>query len=361
MIPKSVVEKINSREMTEDEFWVVALNFAKVVSEKARGMFKKKEKYDDYIIEYYIVETMRFFFGFPPILFYAFLRVDKELREILNLKVLKTFSNYEDFKKKLHKLKVRINNIIKRNVEGKVDEIYGLDTTVATVDLNRLKQGKKIKDGFFDAEFCFDSVRGVEVGYMVCTLINLTNFSVVDVRIYPKNKAKKEIWEEMVISNLGTENGKIKVVIADASFFAYDNVLLPLNCRIIPVIKVRSNIDREELKRMVERTLPNIRWFDSRYSRILSALLEDFSYVIKKTIEGIERYEEFAEIRSRIELFFKVAKAMFGLKDLHVYYRKYAITEIRMIFYATQLFCQFCLKNGINIERFVERVRRRRV
>ena len=28
----------------------------------------------------------------------------------------------------------------------------------------------------------------------------------------------------MVISNLGTESGKIKVVIADAGFFAYDNV-----------------------------------------------------------------------------------------------------------------------------------------
>jgi len=117
---------------------------------------------------------------------------------------------------------------------------------VETVDLNRLKQGKKIKDGFFDAEFCFDSVRGVEVGYVVCTLLNLTNFSVVDVRIYPKNKAKKEIWEEMVVSNLRTESGKIKVVIADAGFFAYDNVLLPLNYRIIPVIKVRSNIDTEK-------------------------------------------------------------------------------------------------------------------
>ena len=76
-------------------------------------------------------------------------------------------------------------------------------------------------------------------------------------------------------------------------------------------------------------------------------------------IKKIERYEEFAEIRSRIELLLK-AEAMFGLKDLHVY-RKYAITEIRMIFYATQLFCQFCLKNGISIESFVERVRRRRV
>ena len=53
-------------------------------------MFKTKEKCDGYIIEYYIVETMRFFFGYPPILFYSNL-VDKELREIINLKA-KTFS-----------------------------------------------------------------------------------------------------------------------------------------------------------------------------------------------------------------------------------------------------------------------------
>ena len=63
--------------------------------------------------KYYIVETMRFFFGYPLILFYAFLRDHKKLREILNLKVLKSFSNYEDFRKKLHKLKVRINSITK--------------------------------------------------------------------------------------------------------------------------------------------------------------------------------------------------------------------------------------------------------
>ena len=360
MIPKSVVEKINNGRMTEEEFRIIALEFAKTVSEKARGMFRKKEKYDDYIIEYYIVETMRFFFGYPPILFYSNLRIDKDLRDILNLKVLKSFSNYEDFRKKLHRMKVRINNIIKRNIAEKADEIYGLDTTVATVDLNRLRNGKKIKDGFFDAEFCFDSSRGVEVGYMVCSLINLTNFSVVDVQIYSKNKSKKEIWEEMVISNLGTENGKINCT-ADAGFFAYDNILLPLNYRIIPVIKVRSNINEEKLKSMIENHPANLFWFDSRYNKILSSLLEDFEYIIKKTIEGIESYEEFAEIRSRVEQFFKVAKAMFGLKDLHVYYRKYAITEIRMIFYATQLFCQFCLKNGIKIERFVERVRRRRI
>ncbi|CAD7772917.1 hypothetical protein AIOGIFDO_01321 [Candidatus Methanoperedenaceae archaeon GB37] len=52
-------------------------------------MFKTKEtcdECDDYIIEYYIVEIMRFFFGLSSILFYAFLRDHGELRYILNLK-----------------------------------------------------------------------------------------------------------------------------------------------------------------------------------------------------------------------------------------------------------------------------------
>lgn len=52
MIPDHVAEKINCGEMTEDEFWIVALEFARIVSKKARGMFKEKEKYDNYIIEY---------------------------------------------------------------------------------------------------------------------------------------------------------------------------------------------------------------------------------------------------------------------------------------------------------------------
>ncbi|CAD7771135.1 hypothetical protein FHEFKHOI_00959 [Candidatus Methanoperedenaceae archaeon GB50] len=49
MILRSVVERISSGEMEEDEFWFVALEFAEVVVERARGMFKMKEKYDDYI------------------------------------------------------------------------------------------------------------------------------------------------------------------------------------------------------------------------------------------------------------------------------------------------------------------------
>ena len=85
--------------------------------------------------------------------------------------MLKSFLDYEDFRKKSHRTRVRIDSIIKRNVKEEADEIYGLETTVVTiVDLNRLRRGKMIKDGFFDAEFCHDSLRGSEVGYIVCTL-----------------------------------------------------------------------------------------------------------------------------------------------------------------------------------------------
>ncbi|CAD7769905.1 hypothetical protein AIOGIFDO_00709 [Candidatus Methanoperedenaceae archaeon GB37] len=79
-------------------------------------------------MEYYIVETMRFF---SVILFYDILRDYMELRDILKLKVLKSFSNYEDFR------------IIKRNVKERADEIYGLDTILVTADLNRLRKGKR--------------------------------------------------------------------------------------------------------------------------------------------------------------------------------------------------------------------------
>jgi len=52
MIPAITVDRINNGKIKEDEFRIIALEFAKVVVEKARGMFRRKEKYDDYIIEY---------------------------------------------------------------------------------------------------------------------------------------------------------------------------------------------------------------------------------------------------------------------------------------------------------------------
>ncbi len=361
MIAQSTVDKINSGRFSEVEYDEVLLEFAREVSSKADGLFTKKEKKDDYMIDYYKVETVRFFLGFAPVVFYANLRWNSELREILSLRVLKEFSNYEDFKKRLDKAKLRLDNMVKRNIQEKDFELYAHDSFIVPVDLNRIRSGKKVKEGAYDAEYCYDSLNGVTPGFMVHTLINLSNFSVVACEIHPKSKPKKEIWSEMVTNNLGSVNGKIKVVIADAGFFAYDNILLPLNQRVIPVIKARSSIDKDKLKRMIENQAMNLLWFDSRYNQVLDHLQEDFEFIIQKAVEGVDSYQEFAGERYKIELFFKVGKALFGLKDLHCYYRKYAITDVKMILYSAQLFCQLCVKYRINIDRFVERVRRRRI
>jgi hypothetical protein len=78
-------------------------------------------------------------------------------------------------------------------------ETYALDTTMVEVDLN-IRRGKKIKQGYFDSDFVFDSSWGTIVEFTVAVLVNLSNMIVIDVKIYPK-----KIWGEMVL-NLGTEN-----------------------------------------------------------------------------------------------------------------------------------------------------------
>lgn len=67
-----------------------------------------------------------------------------------------------------------------------------------------------------------------------------------------------------------------------------------------------NNIDTEKLKKRIENYPANLFWFDSRYNKILSTLLEDFEYIIKTTVESINSYEEFAEVRSKIELFYRL-------------------------------------------------------
>jgi len=72
-------------------------------------------------------------------------------------------------------------------------EIYVLDTFIVSVDLNRRKNGKKIAQGTFDAEFVFDSLKGTTVGHIVAVLVNLSNLSLVDVKIFSKKASKVKI------------------------------------------------------------------------------------------------------------------------------------------------------------------------
>ncbi|AGK61294.1 hypothetical protein Asulf_01301 [Archaeoglobus sulfaticallidus PM70-1] len=79
------------------------------------------------------------------------------------------------------------------------------------------------------------------------------------------------------------------------------------------------------------------------------------------TLQAINDYEDFAEMRAEIELLFKATKALFGLKDLHIYYRDLAIPRVTMCLYAGSLFMQFCMENGLKADVIIEHLRRKRL
>lgn len=318
--------------------------------------FKQKATTEDRrFIEYLLVETARGLYGnLEPWVFYHFYHSDQRLKNVLKLRLLARYDDYRDYKSKRKHLRNHIDKMVKRNLNLKEGELYLLDTTSIQVDLNKLKNGKKIKKGLYDAEFLHDTSQGTVVGYIACALINFTNLEVEAIEFYPKRTSKKKMWEEMVLKRLGTTAGKVKAVIADAAFFAYDNYLKSPGLRIVPVIKMRSNIDETKVEKKLQKLSPNLKLFDQRYRKMLSKLLDDFSEIIEATVRGLYSYEVFAEFRSEIEWVFKVSKLVFGLEGLHVYYRDQAQPKVYFVLYISSLFCQFCKKNNLSINRMTE-------
>lgn len=90
---------------------------------------------------------MRSFVGIVPPVFYLYLRQNSTLREILDLKVLKAIGNYTDYNRKRKKLSYHMDRMIYRNLKVKSDEIYVLDTTVVSADLNRKREGNSLTFG----------------------------------------------------------------------------------------------------------------------------------------------------------------------------------------------------------------------
>ena len=245
------------------------------------------------------------------------------------------------------------SDLEERNLKKKVDEIYILDTTILETDLSRMRKGKKIKKGVYDAEFLYSSTKGSEVGFIVCNLINWSTLSTVKAEIYSNKTPKKEIWKKMVIDTLGTKNGKLKVVIADAGFFAYQNYLSSIHRNIIPVIKPRKDLKDKVIKKLKE--LPaSLIWWDQRYAGMLDTFLEEFHEIIEITVSCIENYDKLKKIREQIEKVFKTAKRIYGMKELHVYYKDVAHWKVCIQLYLASLFLQYLNLQGININRAIE-------
>ncbi len=355
-----IVNMINSSIFSPDILVFLNLDFLKTFREQILQKFYREKAGDaeKRFSEYILVETTRALFQLSPVTFYIFLRNFYELRAVLNLKYLNTYGAWRDYDRKRKYLKKDLEKILKRNLAKKIDEMYILDTSVLEADLSRTRKGRKIKNGEYDAEFVHSTTKGGTVGFILCVLINFSNVSIVKVKIYPKTASKKEIWEEMVIDTLGTRTGKIRTVITDAGFFAYQNYLFSPHYRIIPVIKPRADLEEETLKKIKE--LPaSLVWWDQKYSAMLEELLREFHEIIELTISLIKEYDNLKKIRARIEMVFKAAKRIFGMRDLHVYYTDAVFWRSFVYLYITSLFLQYLKINGINEHRIIELLRQK--
>ena len=85
-----------------------------------------------------------------------------------------------------------------------------------------------------------------------------------------------------------------------------------MSYRIIPIVKPKNNL--KKLERVIKAMPVNFDWLNSRYSSVFDELVKDLNEIIKMTLQAINDYEDFAEMRAEIEILFKSTKALFGLK-----------------------------------------------
>ncbi|KXA96203.1 hypothetical protein AKJ37_05800 [candidate division MSBL1 archaeon SCGC-AAA259I09] len=82
-------------------------------------------------------------------------------------------------------------------------------------------------------------------------------------------------------------------------------------------------------------------------------MLGEFEEILQKTIKWVENYDDFKDLRGKIEHIFKAAKMIFGMNEMHVYYRKHCFWKAFIILYMSSLLCQFIELNEININRAI--------
>ncbi|KXB01192.1 hypothetical protein AKJ41_02425 [candidate division MSBL1 archaeon SCGC-AAA259O05] len=107
------------------------------------------------------------------------------------------------------------------------------------------------------------------------------------------------------------------------------------------------------MKEKLEKASVNIEWFDTQDSKQFRKLLEDFEEVVGEAIEKSMNHDDFKVERSKIEHIFKIAKQVYGVKDLHVYYKEGAYWKIFIGFYSSCMLYQDLNDEKINVNRAV--------
>ncbi|KXA91512.1 hypothetical protein AKJ64_04675 [candidate division MSBL1 archaeon SCGC-AAA259E17] len=63
----------------------------------------------------------------------------------------------------------------------------------------------------------------------------------------------------------------------------------------------------EKLMEKLENCDSNLVWFGKKYRNQLEKLLEEFEEILQKTMEWVENYDDFKDLRGKIEHIFSIA------------------------------------------------------
>ncbi|KXB07749.1 hypothetical protein AKJ51_00100 [candidate division MSBL1 archaeon SCGC-AAA382A20] len=361
MLKEFTIEEINKGNLDKEGLMDTAVSFAETVREDILQKWHREETVlaDKKLNEYVLIEGIIQILGINVRVFYHLLELDERFSDAMRIEHLTDLESFKDFDRKRKNLKVRLKNVSKRNLKNKGRETYVLDNVVLEVDLNKYRKGKKIKKDNYDSEFIHSTTKGTVAGFRLSMLVNITNCSLKKTNIYPIDTPKKDIWEEMVIDEIGTYNGNIKVVIADGGFFAYENYRKSVHNRIVPVINPRSDC-RENLKEMLKNLPPKLEWFEENNKETTDQLVDEYKEILNQAVEKSLNYDKYKETRSKIELVFKIAKEIFGMNNLHVYHEKGALWKAFPALYLSSLFYQFLEMNEVNEHRAIELIAQKR-
>ncbi len=193
-----------------------------------------------------------------------------------------------------------------------------VDGSAITLDLNIFRTKFRKKDLLDrDNRWGFSNTRGYYLGFKLTLVIEYPKLLPLCVLLYPGSPNDSSLFEEImdelkrrrIIHNRDT-------VIFDKGYLSTKNYQLGvLKYRTIPVIYPRSNFD-------IKKAFSKLCYPLSLYSRHVQNAKQIYENLVSILARELRRWEDFLEIPSTIEDFFKLVKDALSLKLLHRYSRR---------------------------------------
>jgi len=252
------------------------------------------------------------------------LRKRKRLRQFARVSEVPSAQSIYQFVSKFeeaqftHLISDILNSMCKRSPRRKFRKLI-VDGSAITLDLNIFRRRFRKKD-LLDRDFRwgFSNTRGYYLGFKLTLVVEYPQLLPLCVLLHPGSPHDSALFEE-IMEELKRRriirNGDR--VIFDKGYFSIKNYQIGvLKYKAIPIIFPRRNFDiRKAFSRMCYPL--------SLYSRHdFRKVKKEYENLVAILARELHRWEDFIEIRSSIEDFFKLVKDALSLKVLHRYSRR---------------------------------------